>query len=84
MVPTPSWLRMRKRAAVQLGQRAGDGEAEARALVALREFGLDLLERPAELVQRIARDADAVVLDVDVDRVARRARAHGDAAAARA
>jgi hypothetical protein len=32
-------------AAVELGERAGDGEAEAGALVAAGEVGLDLLER---------------------------------------
>ena len=34
------------RAAMQLGQRPGDGEAEARALVVLGELVLHLLERP--------------------------------------
>ena len=80
-MPTPSWLLIRKAAAVQLGERAGDGKAEAGALVALRELGLDLLEGPAELVQGVLRDADAVVLDVDVDGIAGEAGADGDAAA---
>ena len=81
MVPTPSWLLMRKRAAVQFGERACDGKAQARALVALRELGLDLLEGTAELVQGVLGNADAVVLDVDVDGIARRTRADRDAAA---
>ena len=58
------------RAAVQFGQRFGDGEAQARALMALGQLAFDLLERPAELAQRVLRDADAGVLDGDGDAVA--------------
>src|ERR1700682_3668505 len=47
------------RPAVQLGQRFGDGEAEARALMALGELALDLLERASELGERLLRNADA-------------------------
>ena len=53
------------RAAVQLGQRLGDREAETGALMALGELALDLLERTSELRQRILRDADAGVDDGD-------------------
>ena len=49
VVPWPSRLVMRKAAAMQLDQRAGDGEAEPAALMALGELVLDLLERAAEL-----------------------------------
>ena len=49
---------------MEFGERAGDGEAEARALVALRELGLDLLEGLPELVQGVIGNADAVVLDM--------------------
>ena len=52
VVPLSRVERMRMRAAVQLGQRFGDGEAEAGALVRLGEQALDLLERAAELLQR--------------------------------
>ena len=31
----------------------------------LGELAFDLLERPAELLQRVARDADAGILDAD-------------------
>src|SRR3712207_3662222 len=70
-------------AAVELGEGARDRKTEARALVALRELRLDLLEWTSELLERLGRDADAVVLDVDVDGAGRQARAHGDAAAVR-
>ena len=36
----------------------------------LRELALDLLEGPAELAERLPRDADAGVLDKDVERIA--------------
>ena len=64
------------RAAMQLGQRFGDREPEPRALVALGELAFDLLERPAELGERLLRDADAGVDDGDPHPAARtRARA---------
>ena len=46
-----------QRAAMQLGQRARDGEAEARAGMALGELVLHLLERPAELAELVLGDA---------------------------
>ena len=49
----------------------------------LGELALDLLERLAEVLQRLLRDADAGVLDGDVDVAADDARAHRDAAAVR-
>ena len=61
IVPVPSVERMRMAPPCSSVERFGDGEAEARALVALGELALDLLERPAELVQRVLRDADAGV-----------------------
>ena len=56
------------RAAVQFDQRLGDGEAQARALMGLGELAFDLLERPAELLQRVAGNADAGILDADAPR----------------
>ena len=81
MVPRPSVERMRMRAAMQFGQRLGDGEAEAGALMALGELAFHLLERPAELGERVLGDADAGVGDGEHDAVAGGASAHGDAAA---
>ena len=52
---------------MQLDHRAGDGEAEARTLVAAGHLQRDLRERPPEPRQGRARDADAAVLDEDVD-----------------
>src|ERR1700722_113076 len=70
-------------AAVQLGERFGDGEAEAGALVALGQLAFDLLERPAELVQRIFGNADAGVFDGDGDFAGSHIAAHGHRAAVR-
>src|SRR3954469_24149420 len=58
-------------AAVELGEGTGDREAEARALVAAVELHLDLLERLPELADRFLGNADAAVLDIDVDRPGR-------------
>ena len=76
MVPCPSVERMRIDAAVHFDKRFGDGEAEARALVAFGQLAFDLLERPAELAQRVFRDADAVVGDGDGDHAAAASPAH--------
>ena len=80
VVPAPSVERMRMVAAMQFDQRLGDGEAQARAVMGLGELAFDLLERPAELLQRVARNADAGILDADHHRAARHAAAHRDAA----
>ena len=53
------------RAAMQLGQRLGDGEAKSGTLMALGDVALDLLERTSELAQRVLRNADAGVRDGD-------------------
>ena len=45
----------------------------------LGELALDLLERPAELLQRIAGDTDSGILDADDHGAARQAAAHRDA-----
>src|SRR3989304_7938249 len=45
-------------AAVQLGERARDGQPEARALVGLGGLALALFERPAKLLPRHAGNAD--------------------------
>jgi hypothetical protein len=79
-VPAAEFRAQPHRAAVQIGQRARDGEAEAGALVALGELALDLLERLAEPPQRIRRDADPGVGDHEHDRVAQHLAAHGDPA----
>src|SRR5208282_718705 len=62
-------------------ERFGDREAETGSLVPLRQLAFDLFERPAELVQRILRDADAVVLDGDGDHAAAKPPTHGHRAA---
>src|SRR5690606_4395088 len=49
-------------AAMQFGERTGDRQSETRACMALRELVLDLLERPPELFQCLARNAAAIVL----------------------
>ena len=67
-------------AAMQFDQRLGDGQAQPRAVMGLGELAFDLLERPAELLQRVARDADAGILDADHHGAARHAAAHRDAA----
>ena len=69
------------RAAVQLDQRFGDREAEARALMRLGELAFHLLERTAEVLQGVGRDADAGILDGDHHGLAGGAAAHRDAAA---
>src|SRR6186997_3128567 len=46
-------------AAMQLDQRLGDRQAQPRAVMSLGELALDLLERPAKLLQRIAGDTDS-------------------------
>ena len=68
VVPWPSRLVMRKTAAMQLDQRARDGEPKPAALMALGELVLDLLERPAELGDVGLGDADAGILDGDLAR----------------
>src|ERR1051326_1016048 len=50
---------------MELDQRFRDREAKPRALVALGQLALDLLERPAEALHRLRGDADAGVLDGD-------------------
>ena len=47
----------------------------------LGQLAFHLLERPAELAQRVFRNADAVVLDGDGDHAAAHAAAHGHRAA---
>ncbi len=59
---------------MQFDQGLGDGEAGARALMALGQLAFDLFERPAELGQRILGNADAAVGDAEHDTVAREAR----------
>ncbi len=66
---------------MQLGQRARDREPEAGALVAAGHVALDLLEGTADPVEFFARDADAGVLDIDVERIAGLAQADRDPAA---
>ena len=71
------------RAAMQLDQRFRDGKAKPRALMALGELALDLLERPAEfLAARRAVDADAGIRDRDDDGAARHRAPRTDDAAA--
>ena len=65
-----------QRAALQLGQRARDGEAKAGPGMALGELVLHLFERPAELAQRFLRDAAAIVLDGQHQRAGGVAGAH--------
>src|SRR3954468_9648588 len=66
-------------AAMQLDQRLGDRQAQPRAVMSLGELALDLLERPAELLQRIARDTDSGILDAYDRAAARQAAAHRNA-----
>ncbi len=68
-------------AAMQFGQRLGDRQAQTRAAMDLGELAFHLLERLAEILQRLLRDADAGVLDRDVDVAADDARPHRDAPA---
>src|SRR5262249_26994636 len=56
-------------------------EPEARALVALRELALDLLEWPAEPLEGVAWNADPVVGDADDHRAADGAAAQPHASA---
>src|SRR5262245_66245061 len=58
-------------AAVQLDQRFGDGETETRAVIALGELALDLLERASKLGERGRRNADAGIVDADEHAIAR-------------
>src|SRR5256885_8893150 len=69
------------RAAMQLGERPGDGEPEPRALVALGEPTLDLFERASKLGERVVRDADAGVGDGDAHPFRGPSCTDGDAAA---
>ena len=57
-------------AAVEFGERAGDGEAEARALVGLESSVSTYSKGRASLCSASLRDADAGVLDIDIDGVA--------------
>jgi len=66
---------------MQVGQRFRDGEAEARAMIALGQLAFDLLERPPEFRQRLRRDADAAVHDGEHHRAVQHAAAHGDLSA---
>lgn len=66
---------------MQLRQRACDRQSEAGALVAAGHVALDLLEGTADPVELLARDADAGVLDIDVERIACLAQADRDPAA---
>jgi len=49
-------------------------------VIALGELAFDLLERPAEFRQRLARDADAAIGDGEHDRAVAHPAAHGDLA----
>jgi hypothetical protein len=55
---------------MQFGKRAGDGEAQPRALVAAGHVALDLFERAADPIELVLGDADAGILDVDIERIA--------------
>src|SRR5581483_2023972 len=63
------------------GERFGDGETEAGALIALGELAFHLLERPAKLPQRVGRDADAAVGNRDEHVIAGAPAANSDATA---
>ena len=54
---------------MQAGQRAGDGQTEARSLIGLGELALDLFERLAEPAQRIRGNADPGVGDHEHDKL---------------
>ena len=58
------------RAAVQIGQRPRDRQAQPGAVIGLGELALDLLERPAQPLQRMRGDADAGVGDHQHDGIA--------------
>src|SRR5262249_41789668 len=53
----------RERAAMEFDQRLRNGESEARAALGLGELVLDLLERTAELLDILGRNADAGIGD---------------------
>ena len=63
----PSSERMRMRAAVQFDQRFRDRKAEPGAVMGLGELAFDLLERPAELLQRVPRRCRCRCPDRDDD-----------------
>ena len=69
VVPWPSRLTILDRPAMQLDERTGNSEPEPAPLMALGELVLDLLERAAELRHLGLRDADAGVLDGELDDV---------------
>ena len=83
-MPWPTRERMRIAPAVERRERDGDRQAEAGAAMALGELVAHLLERAAELLQRLARDADAGIGDREDDGIAGGAGAYADAAALRA
>ena len=57
---------------MQLDQRFGDRKPQSRSVMGLGELALHLLERPSEPRQRVLRDADAGVADIDRRRSRRR------------
>ena len=72
-----------QRAAVKLGQRFRYGETEARTLVGFGERAFHLLEWPAERLEGMFRNADAIILEREGDGVGMDARPNPDPTAFR-
>ena len=80
-VPAPSTERMRIRPPCSSASDLAIARPRPGSLVPFGQLAFHLLERPAQLVQRILRDADAVVLDGNGARRRARPPAHGHRAA---
>src|SRR5690242_3532667 len=68
---------------MQLNQRFGNSQPQARAVLRLGELAFDLFKRTPEFLQRVGGDADAGILDADQYGAARDASSHRDAAVLR-